>query len=1146
MRSYISGSKMHQMIQRYFLRRFVIVILVFFICSPAVKSRAQGSFAQNSVLSAGNWYKFSVSADGIYRLTYTDLKNAGVPVGSINPKNIRIYGNGGGMLPESNDSARIDDLIENPIFVYSQADGQFNNGDYILFYGSGPDRWKYSQTDNVYHHIKNIYSDMSCYFLNCDQGVGKRIQTEPFNHSSADAVYTNFNDYTAYDRDDSNLINSGRIWYDKETFDVTTSRNYSFTFPNLDSGSPITITLNAASRSMDVSSYFNLNADGRLLTSLSIDPVTDQFDYNYAFNGTVSKPYSTSNQTININLVYNPMVSGAVGYLNYFELNAKRLLTMTGTQMNFRNAASWKTNRVSEFQVSSQGQALTIWDVTLPYDVRNLETQQNGNTFSVRLPTDTLREFIAFDGSAFNTPGFVGTIPNQNLHNLSDIDYVIISYPDFTGQAERLANFHRTYSGLNVYVTTPDKVYNEFSSGVQDITAFRDFMRMLYTQPSSGHGIKYLLLLGDASYDYKNRVQNNTNFIPSYQSQESLSPIDSYVSDDYYGLLKGGNSADSMFIGIGRFPVRTSQDAMNAVDKIIHYSSNSDSVESDWRNLVTFVADDQDNGGGDTFMDNSESLASMISPKYNIDKIYLDAYTQISTPGGARYPDVNVAINQRIAKGTLLINYIGHGGELGWAHERVLEVPDIQNWTNYNKLPVFLTGTCEFSRMDDPARISAGEYVFLNPNGGGIALFTTTRATFGSENLSILTNFYSHLFEKINGEYHRMGDLIRLSKTNSDPNTRKFVLLGDPALMIAYPNLNVVTTSIKTGTPPVENDTLKALTLVTVEGEVHEGSNLAPDFNGTLLPTIFDKTSLIITKANDQLAPPFPFYLRKNIVYSGKSNITNGKFSFTFIVPKDIDYHYGIGRISYYASGNTTDANGYDESVIAGGYDNNAVTDTTGPSLALYMNDRDFKNGGICNQSPVLLADVGDESGINTVGNGIGHDITAILDGDTKNPMILNDYYVTDLDTYAKGVIQYPLFSLADGSHHLDVKIWDVYNNSTQAGIDFMVASTASFTLDQVMNYPNPFHNHTTFSFQTNQTDNNLGIDIRIYSIYGELEKTFKTTIYSGGYRVEPFAWDGRSDSGVLLGAGIYVYHINVTLPDGSTVVKSAKLVFLR
>jgi len=1136
---------MQQMISKFSRPSLFLLTLAVFILSPAALTRAQGTFSANSVLSTGTWYKFSVTADGVYRLSYTDLKNAGVPVGSIDPRNIRIYGNGGGMLPESNDSARIDDLAENPVIVVGEEDGQFNEGDYILFYGSGPDRWKYNRTDKLFHHVKNIYSDAACYFLSCDQGAGRRITTQPFPTAQATSTFTNFNDFIAYDRDDINLISSGRIWYDKETFDVTTSRNYSFTFPNLDNTLPVVISLNAAARSIDVPSYFNLYADGKMFTTLPIDNVTTQFEDYYAHAGGTNKEYFTTNQTINLNLVFVPTVSGAVGYLNYFELNAKRLLTMTGNQMNFRNVASWKSGQVSEFQLNSPT-ALSIWDVTQPYNVKNLETRKSGNVISIRTATDTLKEFIAFDGNSFLTPSFVGTVANQNLHSLADVDYIMITYPGFADQAERLAAFHRNYSGLNVFVTTPETIYNEFSSGAQDITAIRDFMRMLYTRPSSGQKIKYLLLVGDASFDYKSRVQNNTNFVPSFQSWESLDPISSYVSDDYYGLLSAGKFSDTVNIGIGRFPIRTAQDAMNAVDKVIHYSSDSDSVKSDWRNMVTFVADDQDNYGGNTFMQDSDALAAMVNKNYNVDKIYLDAYTQASTPGGARYPEVNDAINKRITKGTLVINYVGHGGELGWSHERVLEIPDIQSWTNYNKLPVFLTATCEFSRMDDPARISAGEYVFLNPNGGGIALFTTTRATFAGGNLSLSMKFYSHLFEKVNGEYHRMGDLIRLSKTDSDPNTRKFVLLGDPALMIAYPHLDVVTTSVKTGMPQAENDTLKALTQVTIEGEVRQGAALASDFSGTLLPTIYDKITKVTCKANDHEAPPYNFNMRKNVVYSGKVNITKGKFSFSFIVPKDIDYKYGGGRISYYASSPSTDANGYDEGIIVGGYDNNAIPDTNGPTLALYMNNRNFTNRGICNQNPVLLADVFDESGINTVGNGIGHDITAVLDNDSKNPMILNDYYVTDLDTYSKGVIQYPMFKIADGSHHMDVKVWDVYNNSTSADIEFVVASTAEFALQEVMNYPNPFRDHTTFSFQTNQANNNLEIEVRIYSLYGNLEKSFRTTMYSGGYRVEPFHWDGRSDSGVLLGAGTYVYHITVVLPDGSTAAKSSKLVFIR
>jgi len=1130
------------------MKRYSILIIsiLILICCFVSRAGTQSGFNANSVLATGSWFKFSITADGVYRLTYDDLNKAGIPVSTLDPRNIRIYGNGGGMLPESNDSSRIDDLIENAIYVYGQEDGKFDPGDYILFYGTGPDRWKYSPTDKVFHHVRNIYSDVSCYFLNYDLGPGKRIPTQSFSSQPASQTYSDFNDFIAYDRDDINLIKSGRVWYDQEIFDVTTTRNYSFTFPNLETQSPVVIALDAAARSLGLATSFDVKANGKALMSVSIDATTSTFDDPYGFTGHVSASYAASGPTIGLTLNYNQTVSGAVGYLNYFELNAVRSLVMNGSQMGFRNASSAQTGRISEFHLTSQGSPLTIWDVTLPYNVRNLETQISGNQYSIRMATDSLREFFAYDGTTFGSPTFVGKVANQNLHALDGNDYIIVTYPDFQDQAERLAQFHRANSGLNVYVTTPDKIYNEFSSGVQDITAIRDFMRMLWERKSQANHLKYLLLLGDASYDYKNRVPNNTNFVPSYQVWESLDPVASYVTDDYYGILKHGSNQDTLYIGIGRFPVRSVADAASAVDKVIHYSSNSDSVKTDWRNIITFVADDQDNGGLDGFMEDSEVLAGEINKYYNIDKIYLDAYVQISTPGGARYPEVNDAINQRIAKGTLVINYVGHGGELGWAHERVLEDPDIQNWTNYNKLPVFVTATCEFSRMDDPSVVSAGELVFLNPHGGGIALFTTTRATFAGGNLDVTSRFYSHLFEMVNGQHHRMGDLFRLSKTSADDNTRKFVLLGDPALMMAYPDLNVVTTSIKTGSPLIENDTLKALTLVTIEGEVRDGGVLASGFNGIVFPTIFDKTTEITTLANDHLAPPFNFYLQKNVIYSGQSKVTNGTFSFSFIVPKDINYTFGLGRISYYARSSETDANGYDENLVVGGYDNKALPDTSGPALALYMNDRNFVSGGITNQNPAMLADVSDESGINTVGNGIGHDITAILDNDSKDPLILNDYYTTELDTYQKGVILYPFFNLSDGSHHVDLKVWDVFNNSTEAGIDFVVASTEEFALQEIMNYPNPFRDHTTFSFETNQADHNLDIELKIYSIYGSLLKTFRTTVYANGYRLEPFQWDGTSDSGSLLGSGTYVYNLKISLPDGTVAAKSSKLVFIR
>ena len=1137
--------------KRFFL--YISFILGWLLQLGSLQGQNGPAFALHSVLESGTWIKMGVGVTGVFRISYADLSAAGIPVGSIDPRNIRIYGNGGGMLPEANSAPRIDDLRENAIFVYGEEDGKFDPGDFILFYGESPNDWLYNQSDHLFHHRKNRYTDYNYYFLTADLGQGKRITAESSTTQPATHYINTFNDRQFYEKDDLNLIKSGREWFDQDLFDITPIRHYSFSLPNIDEGSPISLTVAIAARSISVSSSFRVYTNGEQLMTVSIPSVSgDYLDY-YAKQTTRTDTYSTTTPVLDIELEYLKPTTGAVGWLNYIEVNAIRKLIMSGYQMPFRSVSGAGKNNITEFTLTSSGQNLIIWDVTDGGEIRNIQASHNGNQYVFRIPTDTLKEFITWDGTSFFSPEFVGRINNQDLHGTSYQDYIIISHPAFLQEAERLASFHRERNNLSVLVTTTDKVYNEFSSGAQDITAIRDFMKMLYDRSTLGNYPRYLLLFGDASYDYKNRIQNNTNYVPAFESLESLYPVDSYVTDDYFVILEdneGQNASGDLDAGVGRLPVMTLEEARQAVDKIIYYRSNSDSVKNDWRTVVCFVADDQDEGGN-LFINDSEDLASLITtshPVYNIDKIYLDAYTQVSTPGGNRYPEVNDAINKRVEKGALIINYVGHGGEVGWSHERVLEVPDIKEWKNLNNMPVFVTATCEFSRYDDPERISAGEYAFLNPNGGGIALFTTTRLTYAGSNFVLTSNFFTNAFQRINGNYHKMGDLIMLAKnsTGTSSNSRKFVLLGDPALQIAYPDLIANTTSIITKASMVFSDTLKALQEVTIEGEIVDlEGNPIPEFQGTIFPTVLDKPSEVYTNGNDG-SPKVKFLLYKNPIYKGTVQVDQGTFSFSFIVPKDISYRYGNGRISYYAKNAATDAAGYDESIIVGGYNNTAIPDENGPAITLYMNDRNFKPEGITDQRPVLLVDVMDESGINTVGNGIGHDITAILDNQTTNPIILNEYYVSDLNTFTSGVITYPLGPLADGYHSLTVKVWDVYNNSTEATLGFIVISSSEIAIEHLINFPNPFRYQTIFSFETNQTGKNLEIEIRIYSLYGLLVKTIRDNILATGYRMISIPWDGTTDDGSKIGSGTYICELKLTLPDGTFTRETSKLVVLR
>lgn len=1139
------------------LEPIVLLIITSFFLSLQVSGQVKSgrSYADNSILANGTWYKMSVNTTGIYRISSSDLTGLGIDITTLNPKNIRIYGNGGGMLPEANATPRIDDLREIAIQVIGEEDGKFDPADYILFYAESPDKWRYDTVGHLFHHSKNTYSDISCYFLNIDLGPGKRIGSEPSTTQPATNFVNSFNDYQFYEKDDINLLKSGRAWFDQQYFDVTTTRDYNFYFPNINGVFPVTVMADVVARCTSGSSAFQISANGQsVVKSISIAGVSTEFLAQYANEGVKTGNFTTANPAIDITLTYNKPDISAVGYLNFLEINVIRNLIMAGSQMGFRSALTAARGRISEFDLQTGSQTVTVWDVTDPGNTYSVGISQNGTTTVFRLPSDSIKEYFAFDGSSFLTPTMIGKTDNQNLHGAGIFDYVIVTNPLFIDEAEQLADFHRIHDKLSVFVTTPDKIYNEFSSGTQDVSAIRDFMKMMYDKAGTGKEPKYLLLFGDASYDYKNRVPNNSNLVPSYESYESLNPVATYVTDDYFALMdnSAGQSANGLLnLGVGRFPVQTVVQAQSAVNKIEHYCANSDTVKNDWRNVICFVADDKDDSNTNIHMEQTEILANKIDSNhrdYNVDKIYLDAYQRISTPGGNRYPDVNDAINKRVDKGALIINYTGHGGVLGWAHERVLEIADIQSWKNYDRLPVFVTATCEFSWFDDPAWVSAGEWVFLNPNGGGIALFTTTRPTYAGDNFQLSSNFYDNVLTKTNGVFPKMGDLIVTAKnsTNSSPNSRKFVLLGDPALQLAYPEYQVVTTAINGSTVTTIPDTLKALAKVTVSGEVEDDQGvLMKGFKGTLFPTVFDKAEEISTLANAG-GPKANFFIRKNPLYKGKVTVTDGQFTFSFIVPKDIAYKFGFGKISYYARNPETDANGYTENIIVGGFDNHSNPDLEGPVIQLYMNDKNFVSGGITNQNPVLLSFVSDSSGINTVGNGIGHDITAVVDNDTKNSWILNDYYIADMDTYKSGEISFPFFDLSDGSHNLTLKVWDVYNNSSEASIDFVVYSSADFALKKLMNYPNPFSDHTTFSFEFNQSNSSLDIRIKIFTLSGRLIKTLHQEINTTGYKVESIVWDGTGDNGSKISSGMYVYYINVSLPDGSTVQKSSKLVFIR
>ncbi len=1098
------------------------------------------TYAERSVLASGKWIKVKVEKDGIHKLTYDQLTQLGIS----NPANVRVYGNGGGMLSQHNQDSRLDDLVENNIIHEDQS---------ILFYGESPHVWKYDSVQDFFTRQLHDFSDGSYYFLTSDLGKGNTVPDGQSPSSQANYTSTVFDELMHHETEDINLIKSGSEWYG-EHFDIVTDQEFEFDVEGLNFNEDIRVRLETIARASSQTSM-QVYGNSTLLGNISMSGTNlSHYTSVYAYAGIGDFTFRSSTEDINLNLRYIKNSPSAEAWLNYITLNARRNLDLSSGPLIFRDRNSVAEGRITEFVINSATSETKVWDITDPVRPQRMNTTFQGNTLRFSASTEKLREFIAFNSSSgilspVTEGENVGPVSNQNLHSLEAKNYVIITAPEFISSARILAAHRHDHDALDTVVVTPEQIYNEFSSGSRDVSAIRDFLKMLYDRAGSPDEMpKYVLLYGDGSYDNKGDDPSNSNFIPTYQSENSLSPTYSFVTDDFFGLLddtEGGYNG-LVDIGVGRFPVSSPEEASYVLEKTLSYDE-TDKL-GDWRNSVCFIGDDEDNN---IHMKQADELARYVEanyPDFSIGKIFLDAYNQVSTPSGNRYPAVNEAINQRMEKGALIMNYTGHGGTKGLAHERIMNIEDIVSWENKEKLPLFMTATCEFSRFDEYESTSAGELVLLNPDGGGIALLTTTRLVYSGPNHQLNEQFYKYAFAKDGqGRNYRLGDINRLTKNgvSGEINKRNFTLLGDPAVELAYPQHRIKVESINGKSVSESVDTLKALSEVTVEGFMEDISgNELSSFNGIIYPTIFDKSSNITTLANDDGAP-LTFSLRNRVLYKGKASVTNGKFRFSFIVPKDISYNYDFGKLSFYADNSLEDASGSFLDIVIGGSADSLINDSDGPELEVFMNDENFVFGGMTDENPILLAYLSDSNGINTIGNGIGHDLTAILDDNTNETIVLNDFYESNTDSYKSGKILYSFKNLEAGPHSLKVKVWDVHNNSSEEIIEFIVNTEEDLVLDHVLNYPNPFTTYTQFFFEHNQSTTDLDVMVQIFTISGKLVKTIEYFSPASGYRVGPIEWDGRDDFGGKIARGVYIYRLKVRTSLGHIAEKYEKLVIL-
>lgn len=1115
----------------------------------------------NSVLANGNWFKFYVEKSGVYKITKGFLQQAGIDLNTLDPRKLKIYGNGGRMLPLSNAIPYPNDLTENAIQMSGEADGIFNNEDFILFYAEGVDVWNQESLTNI-----NLYDTKSYYYITVQGTEGKRItpMTQPSAGSTLNV--TNFDDHQFHEVDLTNIARLGRQWFG-ESFEVKEEQEFDFNFPNIDATSPVKLMLSAASAAFTPTSI-NVAANGNAVGTISFPSLNPNSETAFYVRSLPNNTSFNGAENIKIKLKYNNNgVPGSKGYLDKIQLIAKRKLQGYGKQFHFQYDQSSSSIGTATYSISNAIGISQVWDVTDIYNVSKIENS-NQSTLIFKANLGELRKYIAIDPADYYVPFQVPKpkISNQNLKGtlfkngqgqFQDIDYAIIAPAILVNQAEKLAAFHRTKSNLNVKVIPLELIYQEFSSGKQDVAAIRNCIKYIYENASAPEKrIKYINLFGDASYDFKNRISGNTNIVPIYHALNSTSTGESsFASDDFFGLMDASEGNVVSFFGgidiaVGRMLVNDVRQAEEMVNKVLEYHDLKS--YGSWRNNFALISDDSDISVDASLQNRQNALANTIAtqkPFLNVNKILLDSYVQEASAGGSRYPKARTDFFNAFEKGALVFNYLGHGGEDGLSSERIWEKSDGQNLSNQYKYPLFITITCEFSRFDNPFRPTAGEYTYWNPKGGAIAMVTTIRSIgqFSAENFN--DTFTKNLLSYNSNQYTSIAEALRISK-NSNPNSATNVVfyIGDPALMLAIPKPKIRLTKVNDVPVSQTIDDFKSLSKIKLTGEVtDENNNLLPNYNGEVAVTIFDKTVSKTTYNNDGNSPPINFNVLGEAIFRGNASVTNSQFEFSFVVPRDIRIPLANGRISFYSKKNLVLQNetGYDSTIKVGGINENAIADNINPRVKLYMNDETFVSGGITNESPFFVAQLEDENGINTA-SGIGHDIVAILDGDVSNPFVLNDYYQTKLDDFTSGTLRFPLRNLAPGLHTITFKAWDVYNNPITAEIQFIVVGDDAITLTHVLNYPNPFVNYTEFWFTHNRPFEPLDVQVQVMTITGKVVWTKNQIITTEGFLSKEITWDGKDDFGDKIGKGVYVYKLTVKSSlTNKKIEKFEKLVIL-
>ena len=1103
-------------------------------------SQTKINAVKNSVFSSGTWYKIEIKEDGIYKLDANFFKNAGISLSGVDPRTIKIYGNGGGELSEIQESDVPTDPVECAIYASGEDDGVFNDNDYFLFYAQGPDKWVYDAKNKKFRHFINHYTTSNYYFLTFGGSErGKRVTTFTSAITNNPIVLQNLPDKCYIEPEKYNVNSSGRQWYGTALSSAFPSTNY--ISPKLDgilNKEKILYRFVCAAASND-QSYFRIEQNNQLIGNVYVYyPISTYITMRTSDTTEFIK--DTSNiidGKINLKVTYVPNSTSDKGCFDWVEVFYKRSLSTTIDEIKFTTP---DTNGVIEYNLSGFSNSnIFVFNVQDHNNIKLLSnpTINAGNIkFLLQANSGIVYDIFVVGTNGLKSPASISKLTNTNIHGYADGAEMIIIVPndkDFIAQAERYKQFRENskYSKVKCYIANLENIYNEFSSGKVDVTAIRNFIRYAYLnwviKP------KYVLLMGDGIFDYKNIINNNNfsqlNRVPVYEVEESNDIIESYVTDDYYTRIIGNDlRAD---LSIGRIPAITVKNLTSFIDKVIAYEN---SEMSSWRKRLTFIADDgltsdpnRDDGSDHT--NDSETLAEYYSPKqFDKNKIYIINYKTVISSLGRTKPDANKDIIKAFNDGTLLINYIGHGNPRVWAHESIMRnETTIPALSNKNKYPFVIAATCDFGRYDDPTEQSGTELFVTKENAGAIGVFSASRSVYASDNYEINREFIVYLFTRVqNTELMTLGDIMYLIKQDFySSNDSKFHLFSDPSLKLSIPYYFSDIDSIN-NFDARNTINLKALQKVNLKGIVRSNNVFLDNYNGKMQVTIYDAPKTIdISEGIGR----FVFEQPGGIIYSGECSIKNGKFETNFFIPKDISYENKNGKISMYFYNPDKDGYGYNSNIIINGTDTTNIVDVNGPVINIYLNDRNFRNGDLVGENPLVIIDLYDESGINTTGLGIGHRFEAYLDNSTEG-IPLNNYYKGKIDSYTEGTVEYQLQNLSNGNHKLKVKVYDIFNNASTNEVTFKVYSQQSLKLMNVMNYPNPFSKSTKFTMQQNQ-DEPIDITIKIYTVSGRLIKVINE--YGITSKFVQIDWDGKDEDGDDIANGVYLYKVITKTQDG-------------